>query len=80
MQETNPRVDVRGLWVRFGEVAAVQGVDVAAHAGWATALLGRNGAGKSTTMRVLAGVIPRPRAWWPSTAWTCGATRSRSSG
>ncbi|SDS91054.1 ABC-2 type transport system ATP-binding protein [Nocardioides scoriae] len=58
MQETNPRVDVRGLWVRFGEVAAVQGVDVAAHAGWATALLGRNGAGKSTTMRVLAGVIP----------------------
>ena len=26
--------------------------------GRATALLGRNGAGKSTTMRVLAGVIP----------------------
>ena len=53
-----PRVDVRGLWVRFGAVDAVRGIDVAAHAGRATALLGRNGAGKSTTMRVLGGVIP----------------------
>ena len=47
-----------GLWVRFGAVAAVRGVDLTAEAGRATALLGRNGAGKSTTMRVLAGVIP----------------------
>jgi ABC-2 type transport system ATP-binding protein len=52
------RVDVRGLWVRFGAVDAVRGIDVTARAGHATALLGRNGAGKSTTMRVLAGVIP----------------------
>jgi ABC-2 type transport system ATP-binding protein len=52
------RVDIRGLWVRFGAVAAVRGIDLAAEAGRATALLGRNGAGKSTTMRVLAGVIP----------------------
>jgi ABC-2 type transport system ATP-binding protein len=52
------RVLVEGLWVRFGEVAAVRGIDVTATAGRATALLGRNGAGKSTTMRVLAGVIP----------------------
>jgi ABC-2 type transport system ATP-binding protein len=51
-------VDVRGLHVRFGEVEAVAGVDLAAYAGQATALLGRNGAGKSTTMRVLGGVVP----------------------
>lgn len=49
---------VRDLHVRFGEVEAVAGVDLAAHTGQATALLGRNGAGKSTTMRVLAGVVP----------------------
>lgn len=49
---------VEGLWVRFGEVAAVQGVDLGVGGGRATALLGRNGAGKSTTMRVLAGVVP----------------------
>jgi len=52
------RVDIQGLWVRFGSVAAVRGIDLTAEAGRATALLGRNGAGKSTTMRVLAGVIP----------------------
>lgn len=53
-----PRVLVDGLWVRFGAVEAVRGLDLSAEAGQATALLGRNGAGKSTTMRVLAGVIP----------------------
>ncbi|MCW2761288.1 MAG: transporter ATP-binding protein [Marmoricola sp.] len=56
--EGQRRVDIRGLWVRFGAVAAVRGIDLTAEAGRATALLGRNGAGKSTTMRVLAGVIP----------------------
>ncbi len=53
-----PVVDVRGLHVRFGEVEAVAGVDLVAYAGQSSALLGRNGAGKSTTMRVLAGVVP----------------------
>jgi len=56
--DSRPVVDVRSLHVRFGEVAAVSGVDLQGHAGQATALLGRNGAGKSTTMRVLAGVVP----------------------
>ena len=53
-----PVIDVRDLHVRFGEVEAVAGIDLSAEAGQATALLGRNGAGKSTTMRVLAGVVP----------------------
>jgi ABC-2 type transport system ATP-binding protein len=51
-------VDVLGLWVRFGSVDAVRGIDLQVEPGAATALLGRNGAGKSTTMRVLAGVVP----------------------
>ena len=55
---SQPVVDIRGLHVRFGEVEAVAGIDVQAYAGQATALLGRNGAGKSTTMRVLAGLVP----------------------
>ncbi|ANH37556.1 ABC-type transporter ATP-binding protein EcsA [Nocardioides dokdonensis FR1436] len=53
-----PGVEVRGLHVRFGAVEAVAGVDLVAEAGRATGLLGCNGAGKSTTMRVLAGVVP----------------------
>jgi ABC-2 type transport system ATP-binding protein len=53
-----PVVDVSCLHVRFGQVDAVRNVVFSVGAGGATALLGRNGAGKSTTMRVLAGVIP----------------------
>jgi ABC-2 type transport system ATP-binding protein len=51
-------VEVRKLRVRFGSVDAVAGVDLSVAAGGALALVGRNGAGKSTTLRVLAGVIP----------------------
>ena len=58
MNEQSPAVEVTDLHVRFGEVEAVAGVDLSAHAGQATGLLGRNGAGKSTTMRVLAGLVP----------------------
>ncbi|MGN0065276.1 MAG: ABC transporter ATP-binding protein [Nocardioides sp.] len=55
---TSPAVLVDDLHVRFGDVEAVSGVALTAYAGQSTALLGRNGAGKSTTMKVLAGVVP----------------------
>ncbi|MFT4009464.1 MAG: ABC transporter ATP-binding protein [Nocardioidaceae bacterium] len=58
MSSASPAVDVLALWVRFGPVDAVRGISFSVQPGSATALLGRNGAGKSTTMRVLAGVIP----------------------
>jgi ABC-2 type transport system ATP-binding protein len=47
-----------GLLVDFGTVRAVGGFDLSVAAGASVALVGRNGAGKSTTMRVLAGVLP----------------------
>src|SRR4051794_29311545 len=48
----------QGLVVEYGTVRAVDGFDLSAAAGSSVALVGRNGAGKSTTMRVLAGVLP----------------------
>ncbi len=51
-------VDVTGLRVAFGQVVAVDGLDLSVAAGSSVALVGRNGAGKSTTLRVLAGVLP----------------------
>ena len=49
---------MRGLRVSFGSVTAVEGLDLRVPGGTAVALVGRNGAGKSTTLRVLAGVLP----------------------
>ena len=51
-------VDVHDLHVLFGTVVAVDGVDLTMPAGSSVALVGRNGAGKSTSLRVLAGVLP----------------------
>lgn len=51
-------VEVRGLVVSFGEVVAVDGIDLTVAAGSGVALVGRNGAGKSTTLRVLSGAQP----------------------
>jgi ABC-2 type transport system ATP-binding protein len=51
-------VVVRDLTVRFGAVEAVSGLDLTLPAGASVALIGRNGAGKSTTLRVLAGALP----------------------
>lgn len=53
-----PVLIARDLRVDFGEVRAVDGFDLSVGPGTSLALVGRNGAGKSTTMRVLAGVLP----------------------
>jgi ABC-2 type transport system ATP-binding protein len=53
-----PVLLAQGLVVDFGAVRAVDGFDLSVAAGASVALVGRNGAGKSTTMRVLAGVLP----------------------
>ena len=54
----DPVLLVQDLVVEFGEVRAVDGFDLSVGAGTSVALVGRNGAGKSTTMRVLGGVLP----------------------
>ena len=53
-----PVLRASGLVVDFGQVRAVAGFDLSVGARTSVALIGRNGAGKSTTMRVLAGVLP----------------------
>ncbi|WP_066944552.1 ABC transporter ATP-binding protein [Microtetraspora fusca] len=48
-------VRVRGLRKRYGDVAAVDGIDLDIAAGEVFGLLGPNGAGKSTTVEILEG-------------------------
>ena len=51
-------VDVKDLTIRFGRTTAIDQLSFSLTAGTSVALIGRNGAGKSTTLRVLAGVLP----------------------
>src|SRR5438046_7639095 len=53
-----PAVAVRGLDVAYGAIRAVQGVDIDAPRGQITALIGSNGAGKSSTLNAIAGLVP----------------------
>ncbi len=48
---------VSSLSKRFGEVRAVEGLSFEVHAGEIFGLVGPDGAGKTTTMRMLAGVL-----------------------
>jgi ABC-2 type transport system ATP-binding protein len=52
-----PAILVRGLVKSFGDVRALDGVDLAAQPGTVLGLLGPNGAGKTTAVRILATLL-----------------------
>lgn len=51
-----PVIEARGITKRFGHVEALRGADFVAMPGEVTALIGDNGAGKSSLVKVLSGV------------------------
>ena len=52
-----PLLSVRDLLVRYGQVEALHGVSLNVYPGEIVALIGSNGAGKSTTLRAISGMI-----------------------
>lgn len=54
-------IEARGLTRRFGDVLAVDGIDLDMRPGTVVGLLGPNGTGKSTLLRLLIGLV-RPNA------------------
>ncbi len=51
-------LQLKGVVGGYGAVRILHGVDLTAEAGGVTALIGSNGAGKSTTLRTVAGLLP----------------------
>lgn len=51
-------LSIKGLKVRYGAIEAVKGIDIDVPQGSVVALLGANGAGKTSTMRTISGLTP----------------------
>ena len=54
-------LEVRGLEVRYGGIAAVKGIDIEVSEGELVCLIGANGAGKTTTLKAIAAMVTPSR-------------------
>src|SRR3990170_3855134 len=54
-------LEVRGLQVHYGGIAAVKGIDIEVRAGELVCLIGANGAGKTTTLKAIAAMVSPSR-------------------
>jgi branched-chain amino acid transport system ATP-binding protein len=50
-------LSIKGLIVRYGAVEALKGIDIEVKEGEIVALLGANGAGKTSTLRTISGLV-----------------------
>jgi len=50
-------LEVKDIWVRYGGAQVVKGVSLQVEEGSVVSLLGANGAGKSTTLRAITGLV-----------------------
>ena len=51
-------LELRDLVCRYGKVAAVKNISLTVGRGQLVALIGSNGAGKSTTLKAISGLLP----------------------
>ncbi|HVY06451.1 MAG TPA: ABC transporter ATP-binding protein [Burkholderiales bacterium] len=61
MRTDRPLLKVENLHVAYGKAEVVHGVSLEVRNGEFTVMLGRNGAGKSTTLHAISGLIPKKR-------------------
>lgn len=51
-------LEIRDMVCAYGQVTALKGISLSVKAGQLVALIGANGAGKSTTLRAISGLVP----------------------
>ena len=56
--ENSPMLEVRNLAVRYGGIQALHDLSLTVPKGSIVTLVGANGAGKSTTLRTISGLVP----------------------
>ena len=59
MENINPILSVKNLFVNYGAIQALKGIDLDVYPGEIVAVIGANGAGKSTMMSAIMGDVPR---------------------
>jgi branched-chain amino acid transport system ATP-binding protein len=57
MSSSDPILELRAVNAAYGKVRALHGISLKINRGEVVALIGANGAGKSTTLRVMSGLI-----------------------
>jgi branched-chain amino acid transport system ATP-binding protein len=63
-----PPIELRGVATGYGDIAIIKSVTMAFEAGLVTTVIGSNGAGKSTAIKVAAGLLPA----WQGSVWAAG--------
>ncbi|UFS75622.1 ABC transporter ATP-binding protein [Tardiphaga sp. 37S4] len=51
-------LEIRDMVCAYGQISALKGISLSVKAGQLVALIGANGAGKSTTLRAISGLVP----------------------
>ena len=71
-------IETRGLTKRFGTKTAVNKVDIAVPTGEVWGFLGPNGSGKTTTIRMLCGLLRADEGEAPASASISARNRNAS--
>src|SRR5438045_7324498 len=62
-REPDMAIEFRGVSKRYGDLVALDRVSFTAAAGRVTGFVGRNGAGKTTALRILLGLVRADDGW-----------------
>ncbi len=77
-EETWPAIDATNLSKEYGDVPALEPLDLTVEPGESVALIGHNGSGKSTLLRLLAGLLEPSTGEIEIAGWPVGSEPARA--